>query len=52
MYLSKLIDTSIKIDIKGITSDSRVVKKDYLFIILSKNNNTMNYVYEAICNGA
>lgn len=52
MYLSKLIDTSIKIDIKGITSDSRLVKKDYLFVILSINNNTMNYVYEAICNGA
>lgn len=52
MYLSKLIDTSLKIDIQGITSDSRLVKKDYLFIILSKNNNTMNYVYEAIGNGA
>ena len=52
MYLSKLIDTSLKIDIQGITSDSRLVKKDYLFVILSKNNNTMNYVYEAIGNGA
>lgn len=52
MQLSKLIKTSLKIDIKGITSDSRLVKQDYLFVILSKNNNTMNYVYEAIGNGA
>lgn len=52
MLLSKLINTKLKIDIKGITSDSRFVKTDFLFIILSENNNTMDYVLEAISKGA
>ena len=32
MKLNKLLDTDLDIDIKGITDDSRLVKKDYLFV--------------------
>lgn len=52
MLLSKLIDTKLKIDIAGITSDSRNVKKDFLFVILSENSYTLDYIVEAISNGA
>lgn len=52
MYLSELINTTLNININGITSDSRMVKNNYLFVILSENSNTSNYVFEAIKLGA
>lgn len=52
MYLNELIDTLLDINIDGITSDSRMVKNNYLFVILSENNNTYKYIDDAIKNGA
>ena len=41
------------IDIRGITSDSREVEKDYLFVALpGTNHNGLKYVPDAISKGA
>ena len=41
------------IQIKGISSNSKKIKKDYIFTVLSgSSNNGLDYIFEAINNGA
>ena len=52
MKLNKLLDTDLEIDIKGITDDSRLVKKDYLFVATKGYNvDHYDYIDDAIKNG-
>ena len=52
MKLNKLLDTNLDIDIKGITDDSRLVKKDYLFVATKGYNvDHYDYIDDAIKNG-
>ena len=52
MKLNKLLDTDLDIDIKGITDDSRLVKKDYLFVATKGYNvDHYDYIDDAIKNG-
>ena len=53
MLFSKLYATDSKLEIAGITSDSRKVGKGFLFFaIKGKNSDGHNYIAEAIKNGA
>lgn len=52
MKLNQLIDTNCDLDIKGITDDSRLVKKGYLFVATKGYNvDHYDYVNHAIENG-
>jgi len=52
MKISKLIECNYNIDIKGITDDSRSVKKDYLFVATKGYNvDHYDYINDAIKNG-
>lgn len=53
MKLNKLIDTDLDIDIKGIVDDSRLVKKDYIFVATKGYNvDHFDHIKDAINNGA
>ena len=52
MRLNQLINTSYDIEIKGITDDSRLVKKGFLFVATKGYNvDHYDYVNNAIENG-
>lgn len=52
MKISKLIDCNYDIDIKGITDDSRSVKKGYIFVATKGYNvDHYDYIDDAIKNG-
>ena len=52
MKLSKLLNTNLDIEIKGITDDSRLVKNGYLFVATKGYNvDHYDYIEDAIKNG-
>lgn len=54
MHISKFYDKlNYNFDVKGITSNSKEVKKDYIFVaIKGKKYNGNNFINEALTNGA
>ena len=53
MKLNKFMGTDLDIDIKGIVDDSRLVKKDYIFVATKGYNvDHFDHIKDAINNGA